>query len=84
MKDIFYVAALVLIMIIYLNLNIIKGKQDKMKERMGQKIILENDTLTIINYSLFEGDFTLSNGVKIDYNMAIKLDSIKKHYDVQH
>ena len=40
------------------------------KSKLGQTFILDNDTLTIINYSRFEGTYTLSNGVIISKELV--------------
>ena len=43
------------------------------KVRMGQKVVINGDTLIIIDYSTFKETFTLSNGVRIDTTVASKL-----------
>lgn len=49
-------------MFISWNANNIKNMVKKYDAQIGKKFILENDTLIIINYSLIEDNFTLSNG----------------------
>lgn len=40
------------------------------KEMIGKKVVLEKDTLTIIDFSKWNETYTLSNGVKIDFEVA--------------
>lgn len=44
----------------------IKKERDKYETNIGQKVIIENDTLTIMNYSTIMKTFTLSNGKTVD------------------
>jgi len=37
---------------------------------LGKTFIIKNDTLTIIDYSIFGSTFTLSNGNKVNYNLV--------------
>jgi len=54
--------------------NDIKSELDqsrkKYKEMIGQKFVLEKDTLTIIDYSGIKETFTLSNGQEINENLV--------------
>ena len=57
---------------------------------IGETIIIQNDTLEIINRNILFDETTLSNGIiysddyillKIDDAIKLKLDSITNHYD---
>lgn len=52
-----------------------KGK-NKYKVKIGQKIILEKDTLTIIDYSSIMETFTLSNGKEVNASIVFNKDSV--------
>ena len=54
--------------------NSIGGEIDKMKENVGQKVILKNDTLMIIDYSLLNDNYTLEDGRTISSSF---LDKVK-------
>ena len=48
----------------------IDGVENKYKEHIGNKFVLSGDTLTIIDYSMFNETFTLSNGQKISCELV--------------
>ncbi len=39
--------------------------QDEMKINVGKEVIIEGDTLVITNYSTWNGEYYLNNGVTI-------------------
>jgi hypothetical protein len=45
-------------------------KKEKYERHVGEKHIIDKDTLTIIDYSIFEETFTLSNGQKVSYKLV--------------
>lgn len=47
----------------------ISTEQDKYKVKIGQKFILEKDTLTIVDYSLIMETFKLSNGKEVNASL---------------
>lgn len=47
------------------------------QEKLGQKFVLDNDTLTIVDYSLLMGTFTLSDGKQISSELVFKQDNKK-------
>lgn len=47
------------------------------KDKMGKTIILEGDTLTIIDYSMLNETLTLSNGKKLDVEIVNDSKTIK-------
>lgn len=64
---------------IFLTVNFVGNKlhktlikeQQQYREHIGETHILEKDTLTIVDYSLFKESFTLSNGVEVNKNLII-------------
>jgi hypothetical protein len=57
--------------------NSIGGEIDKMKENVGQKVIIKNDTLMIIDYSLLNDNYTLEDGRTISSDLVSKLERVK-------
>lgn len=55
--------------------SIIEGP--KYKNELGNKIIINKDTLRIIDYSILNENFILSNGVTINYLYYIKQIKVK-------
>jgi hypothetical protein len=47
-------------------------QQIKCENMLGKKVVLENDTLDIVNYNVIHDDLILSNGLKINYEYANK------------
>lgn len=45
----------------------ISTEEDKYKKHIGEKYIIDKDTLTIVDYSVFSENFTLSDGRKVNY-----------------
>lgn len=54
----------------------IDKEKSKYKVKIGQKFILEKDTLTIVNYSSIMETFTLSNGKGVDASIVFNKDSV--------
>ena len=50
--------------------------KNKYKVKIGQNIIIEKDTLTIIDYSAIMENFTLSNGKKVNASIVFNKDSV--------
>ena len=51
-------------------------EQNKYKVKIGQKVFLEKDTLTIIDYSSIMENFTLSNGKTVNASFVFSKDSV--------
>lgn len=49
----------------------------KYKSKLGSKIIINKDTLQIIDYSILNENFVLNNGVTINYLYCIKQIKVK-------
>ena len=54
----------------------IDKEKNKYKIKIGQKFILEKDTLTIIDYSSIMETFTLSNGKEVNASIVFNKDSV--------
>lgn len=54
----------------------IDKEKNKYKVKIGQKFILEKDTLTIIDYSSIMNTFTLSNGKEVDASIVFNKDIV--------
>jgi hypothetical protein len=50
--------------------------KSKYKSEIGKKIVIDNDTVTIVNYSIITESFTLSNNKTIDCSFIIRNDSL--------
>jgi len=50
--------------------NAIEEEQDKYKIHVGKKVIIEKDTLQILDYSTWQENFTLSNGTTVSYDFV--------------
>lgn len=48
----------------------------KIKENVGKKIIIEKDTFLIMDYSMLNKNYKLSNGQDIAFDLADKLKTI--------
>ena len=46
--------------------------QNKYKQRIGTKYVLEKDTLTVVDYSSISQTFTLSNGKVVNASLILK------------
>lgn len=54
----------------------VNNEKDKYESKIGQKFILEKDTLTIIDYSSIMETFTLSNGKQVNCSIIFNNDSV--------
>ena len=70
------ISVIVLSLMLNRTVNLIKTDCEIFQKRIGQKVKLNDDTLIIVDYSLFDESYTLSNGIKIDTNL-IRSISIK-------
>ena len=48
---------------------IVTDVDDKYKKHLGEKYIIDKDTLTVIDYSLISENFILSDGRKVHYTL---------------
>ncbi len=50
----------------------VNTEENKYKKYLGEKYIIDNDTLIIVDYSIFSENFTLSDGRKVNYILIHK------------
>lgn len=48
------------------------GELETAKNLLGKKVSVESDTLTIVNYSMWHDDYTLSNGLTVAEDYVMK------------
>jgi uncharacterized membrane protein len=47
-----------------------KAMDNQVKSFVGKKVVIEKDTMTVINYSILKSTYTLSNGVEYDMDFV--------------
>ena len=47
----------------------LKSIDSKYEKHIGNEFIMNSDTLIIVDYSIWEENFTLSNGKKVHYSL---------------
>ena len=57
--------------------NSLKSEVGKIESKVGTKLILEKDTVMIIDYSLLKNSYTLSNGKEISFELVDKLPVVE-------
>ena len=45
----------------------LSAEENKYEKHIGEKYVVDKDTLTIVDYSIFNENFTLSDGRKVSY-----------------
>lgn len=50
----------------------LKKDHNELKSAVGTECIINNDTLKVINYNIWNKDLTLSNNVKVNYEYYLK------------
>lgn len=50
----------------------LKKDRNELKSAVGTECIINNDTLKVINYNIWNKDLTLSNNVKVNYEYYLK------------
>ena len=58
-------------------MNNLNSEMDKIKVKVGSKLILEKDTVMIIDYSLLKNNYMFSNGKEISFELVEKLPIVK-------
>lgn len=64
------IAALVFINIISKTINELESYELSIKEKVGTKCYFDGDSILIIDYSLLNETYTLSNGIKVNINLV--------------
>jgi hypothetical protein len=73
-----YIAIVLLLSVaIYVTLGGIIKTTEEFSDPVGTKVIVEEDTLLIIDSSFWAQNYTLSNGSKISVDLLEKLDIIE-------
>lgn len=57
--------------------NALEKETSKLKEKVGQKVIMNKDTLLIIDYSLFNNTLKLSTGQDVSFDLIEKLPIVQ-------
>lgn len=58
--------------------NDLESTLNEYEEKIGDKVVLNKDTLMIVDYSYINGTFTLENGQEINYKLLDNIEYIKK------
>lgn len=82
-KSFIFVAIIAIVMIVSLislnsGIDDIQKTRDHVKSLVGSRILFEKDTVTIVDYSMFDSNYTLSNGKKASFDFVNKCTVIKK------
>lgn len=56
----------------------IDSEVEKIETLVGERIILKNDTLLIMDYSILNSNYTLEDGREISFELAKKLKCVPK------
>jgi hypothetical protein len=54
------------------SLSFLNKRNKEMQLNIGKKIIIEDDTLIVIDYSFFNDSYTLSNGICVNKSIVEK------------
>jgi hypothetical protein len=77
MKILFVATVMLLIFLSSYLANCIGLQENLLKENIGRKIVIQKDTLLIIDYSVYKNNYKLSNGFEISYELVKYLKKIK-------
>lgn len=66
------IGILLLLLSAVLSMGDYSGQLETAKSLLGEKVIVESDTLTIVNYSMWHDDYTLSNGLTVAEDYVMK------------
>ena len=58
-------------------INDIKQDVKKIETKVGLRVVLEKDTLMVIDYSYVNDNYTLSSGIEVSRELVDKLQIIK-------
>lgn len=50
----------------------LKAEEESMQNYIGARVLVNGDTLTIVDNSIWTGDYTLSNGLEVDEKYILK------------
>lgn len=66
------IGVLLLLLGTLLSIGDYSGELETAKNLIGEKVSVESDTLTIVNYSMWHDDYTLSNGLTVAEDYVMK------------
>ena len=66
------IGILLLLLSAVLTIGDYSGELETAKNLLGEKVRVESDTLTIVNYSIMYDDYTLSNGLTVAEDYVMK------------
>ena len=67
----FYISLAVTMILLVAAFFIINGDTRKQESYIGEKVVLEGDTLTIIDFSMWAETFTLSDGKRVHRELIL-------------
>ena len=75
------IVSIIVIIALSIQLSINTSKLDteinKVKEKVGKRIVIQKDTLMIIDYSILNNNYTLEDGRKVSFDLLNKLKEVK-------
>ncbi len=75
-------AVIFVVLVVWLSKTVcdqITNEVDTIETKVGQKLILQKDTLMIIDYSILNSNYTLEDGRQISFDLADKLELVGKN-----
>lgn len=66
------IGVLLLLLSAVLSIGDYSGELETAKNLIGEKVRVESDTLTIVNYSMWHDEYTLSNGLTVAEDYVMK------------
>jgi hypothetical protein len=64
------ILSIALTVVITSMIGIIETEEKEMKSHVGEEVIIQNDTLIIVSYSLLNNEYSLSNGTVISAELV--------------
>ena len=70
---IMWVGGTIAVILIVILFTLVINNTNEMSDNIGETIVMQTDTLTIVNYRLLLKQYTLSNGLIVDRDYVHKL-----------
>jgi len=77
------VTAACIVAILAIGLNSIQKEFDEKEELIGKSVVIESDTLMILDWKMLNENYVLSNGLEISYKLAEGLEIIDLTVEVK-
>lgn len=74
---VFFILIIIIGLSIGYSFHIMDKENRKILDPVGNRIVINKDTLIILDYSAFQQNYTLSNGSKISFELTKKYKLIK-------